>query len=146
MPTELERKGDFSQSFTTQLVRRRAGRSTRFSIYDPLAVDSKGNRKQFSGNVILPESFDPIAKNILAYIPLPNTAGDGTSSDSNNFAHLPPAGHFSGISGRVDQNWNNSQHSFVTVNWSHLTEITGDNFGNIANGTNRIRNTKRIGT
>jgi len=145
VPTELERKGDFSQSFTTQLVSG-VRKIYPIQIYDPMAVDSKGNRKAFSGNVIQPDRIDPIAKNILAYIPLPNTAGDGTSSDSNNF--VSPGVRkdtFPVISARVDQNWNNSQHSFVTVNWSNLTELTGNNFGNIASGTNRIRNTKRIG-
>jgi len=145
VPTALERNGDFSQSFTTQLVGG-VRKIYPIQIYNPLAVDSKGNRKPFSDNVIPSNLLDPIAKNILAYIPLPNTPGDGTSSDSNNF--VSPGSRqdtFPVISVRVDQNWNNSQHSFVTVNWSHLTEFTGDNFGNIASGTNRIRNSKRIG-
>jgi hypothetical protein len=145
VPTALERKGDFSQSFTTQLVN-----GTRVSypinIYNPLDVDSKGNRKQFAGNVILPSQLDTIAQNILAYVPLPNTAGDGTSSDSNNFAAFAPRQDtFPVVSGRLDENWSNSQHSFLTVNWSNLTEMTGNNFGNIASGTHRIRNTKRAG-
>ncbi|HZY63528.1 MAG TPA: TonB-dependent receptor [Edaphobacter sp.] len=145
VPTALERQGDFSQSFTTQLVN---GNRVRYpmNVYNPYQVDSKGNRQQFSGNVIPSTSIDNIAKNILAFIPLPNTPGDGTSSDSNNF--VSPATRqdtFPVLSTRVDENWNNSQHSFVTVNWSHLTEFTSNNFGNIANGTNRIRNAKRVG-
>lgn len=145
VPTALERQGDFSQSFTTQLVN---GKRVRYPIkvYNPYQVDSKGNRTEFDSDVIPSTAIDNIAQNILAFIPLPNTPGDGTSSDSHNF--VSPATRqdtFPVISARVDENWNNSQHSFVTVNWSHLTEFTSDNFGNIASGTNRVRNAKRVG-
>lgn len=145
LPTPLERTGDFSKSFTTQLVN--GVRVTYpIQVYDPLQVDSKGNRKQFTGNVIQGSRIDPIAKNILAYLPLPNTPGDGTSSDSNNFVS-PGLRHdtFPVVSVRVDQNWSNSQHSFVTVNWSNLNEQTNNNFGNIASGNYQGRTAKRIG-
>ena len=145
LPTALERTGDFSQSYTTQLVN---GNRVRYpiNIYNPFQVDSKGNRKTFDGNVIAPSLLDPIAKNILSYIPLPNTPGDGTSSDSNNF--VSPATRtdtYPVVAVRVDQNWNNSQHSFVTVNWDHLSEFSGNNFGTIASGSNLFRTSKRIG-
>lgn len=145
VPTSLERKGDFSQSFTTQLVN--GNRVTYpINVYNPLQVDSKGNRTIFAGGVITPALLDPIAQNILTYIPLPNTAGDGTSTDSNNF--VSPGTRqdtFPVVAVRVDQNWNNSQHSFVTVNWDHLSEFSGNNFGTVASGGNLFRTTKRIG-
>jgi hypothetical protein len=147
VPTQLERAGDFSQSYTTQLVN-----GTRvvypIKLYNPYQIDSKGNRTQFSGSVISPTLLDPIAQAILKYIPLPNSPGDGTSTDSNNYVS-PSIRHdsYPVLVVRVDQNWNNSQHSFVTINWDHLTEITDDNFGftNIASGNNQTRITKRIG-
>ncbi|HVJ09353.1 MAG TPA: carboxypeptidase regulatory-like domain-containing protein [Acidisarcina sp.] len=145
VPTQLERSGDFSQSFTTQLVN-----GTRvvypIKIYNPYQVDSKGNRQIFAGSVIPSTLLDPIAQKILAFLPLPNAKGDGTSTDSNNF--VSPAlrrDTYPVVSVRVDQNWNNSQHSFLTVNWDHLTEITDNWFNTIATGTNRVRVTKRIG-
>ena len=145
LPTALERTGDFSKSFTTQLVN--GVRVTYpIQIYDPRQVDSKGNRKQFTGNVILGGRIDSIAKNILAYLPLPNTPGDGTSSNSNNF--VSPGlrqDTFPVVSVRVDQNWTNTQHSFVTVNWSNLNEQTNNNFGNIASGNYQGRTVKRAG-
>jgi hypothetical protein len=145
VPTALERKGDFSQSFTTQLVN--GNRVTYpINLYNPFQVDPKGNRTIFAGGVIMPTLLDPIAQNILAYIPLPNTAGDGTSTDSNNF--VSPGTRqdtYPVVAVRVDQNWNNSQHSFVTVNWDHLSEFSGNNFGTIASGSNLFRSTKRIG-
>lgn len=145
VPTALERKGDYSQSFTTQLVN---GTRVPYKvhIYNPYQVDSKGNRQEFSGDVIPTAMLDQIAQKILAYVPLPNGPGDGTSSDSNNFsAFAPRQDTFPVISARADENWSNTQHSFLTINWSNLTEFTGDNFGNIASGTHRIRNTKRAG-
>lgn len=145
LPTALERTGDFSESYTTQLVN--GNRVTYpIQIYNPLQVDSKGNRTAFDGNVVTPTLLDPIAKNILSYIPLPNTPGDGTSTDSNNF--VSPATRkdtYPVVAVRVDQNWNNSQHSFVTVNWDHLSEFSGNNFGTIASGSNLFRTSKRVG-
>ena len=145
LPTPLERTGDFSQSFTTQLVK-----GTRvvypINIYNPFQIDSKGNRTQIPGNVLVPSTIDPVAKAILKYIPLPNTPGDGTSSDSNDFVSSATRHDtYPVVSARVDQNWNNSQHSFVTVNWDHLTEFYGNNFNNIATGTDQVRITKRLG-
>lgn len=145
VPTALERSGDFSQSFTTQLVN---GTRVRFpiQIFDPSNIDSKGNRTAFSGAVIPTARLDTVAKNILKYIPLPNSPGDGTSSDSNNYVS-PAVRHdvYPVVSVRVDQNWRNSQHSFATVNWDHLTESTNDDFNSLATGNNQTRITKRVG-
>lgn len=145
VPTALERKGDFSQSFTTQLVN---GQRVTYptQIYDPQKVDSKGNRTAFNGNVIPSGRLSPIAQNILNYVPLPNTAGDGTSNESNNF--VSPANRkdtFPVFSVRLDENWNNAHRSFVTVNWSRLTEYTNNNFNNIATGNFQGRTAERIG-
>ena len=142
LPTQLERTGDFSQSYTTQ-----SGKRYDLQIYNPFEVDSKGNRTQFPGNVITPtEPLSPIAQAIIKYVPLPNTPGDGTSSDSNNY--VSPATRqdtYPVLVVRVDQNWNNSQHSFVTINWDHLSEITDTYFKDIATGNNQVRITKRVG-
>lgn len=145
LPTALERTGDFSQSYTTQVVN---GKRVTYPIhvYNPFQVDSNGNRQEFSGDVITADRLDPVAKGILAYIPLPNMPGDGTSTDSNNY--VSPATRqdtYPVIAVRVDQNWNNSQHSFVTVNWDHLSEFSGNNFGTVASGSNLFRTSKRIG-
>ena len=59
MPTELERRGDFSQSFDT------GGRQ--IPVYDPA-----NNRSQFPGNVIPQNRIDATGRSILAFLPLPN--------------------------------------------------------------------------
>lgn len=145
VPTALERQGDFSKSFTTQLVN---GNRVVYPIliYNPFQVDSKGNRKIFNDAAIPSSLMDPIAKNILAYIPLPNAAGDGTSNTSNNFvSSAVRSDTFPVISARVDQNWNNAQHSFVTGSWNHLTEVSGNDFNNIASGNRLERVAWRFG-
>ena len=91
VPTALERQGDFTQSFTTQLVN---GQRVKYPIqvYDPLTVDAAGNRTLFPGMVIPASRISPIAQKILTFTQLPNAAGDGTGNASNNYvaARHPP--------------------------------------------------------
>jgi hypothetical protein len=71
VPTELERRGDFSQSVLNGRVR---------TIYDPYSstLDSTGRvvRNPFAGNVIPGNRLDPVAQGMLADIPLPNLPGN----------------------------------------------------------------------
>ena len=72
VPTELERRGDFSQSALNGRVR---------TLYDPFSsrIDpSTGRvvRTPFQGNVIPAGRFDPSAVRMLADIPLPNLPGN----------------------------------------------------------------------
>ncbi|HXS98465.1 MAG TPA: carboxypeptidase-like regulatory domain-containing protein [Candidatus Limnocylindrales bacterium] len=148
VPSALERTGDFSQSFTTQNL---GGVLQRFpiQIYDPYSTDPKtGNRTPYQNNMIPANQLSPIAQAILKYVPLPNTPNDPTGNDSNNF--VPPAvrtDKFPALSIRGDQNWTQSQRSFVTVRWHHLTELTGDDFGpsDIASGAYQVRISKQAG-
>ena len=71
VPTELERRGDFSQSTLSGRVR---------TIYNPFAstIDpSTGRdvRPAFAGNVIPSSMFDPVAVKMLTALPLPNLPG-----------------------------------------------------------------------
>ena len=59
-PTDLERHGDFSQSFNVN--------GSLISVKDPLAA----NKAQFPGNVIPANRFDTIGSAILDFFPLPN--------------------------------------------------------------------------
>ena len=145
VPTELERQGDFSQSFTTNLIN---GQLVKFPIqvFDPLTVNAAGVRQPFAGAVIPAGRLSPIAQAILKYVPLPNKASDPTGNAVNNFVSsatrrdtLPV------ISVRVDQAWNNSHHSFVSVRWNHLTEFLDDYFNSPATGNYQTRIAKGIG-
>jgi hypothetical protein len=72
VPTALQRRGDFSQTFSKpgQLIK----------IYDPQTSASAGSglytRKAFAGNVIPASRLDPTALKILSYFPLPNLPGN----------------------------------------------------------------------
>lgn len=96
-PTELERAGDFSQSGMT--------------IYDPLNTIG-GVPQPFPGNVIPQDRLDPVALNLLQYMPTPNSEPDAAG---NNFF---PSGnsrfdtYTSGI-GRVDHNFNANHRIFA---------------------------------
>lgn len=135
VPTALERTGDFSQSFTTQLVN---GQLQRFPIqvYDPSTINSAGNRTLFPGSVIPQSRLSPIAQKILSYVPLPNTAGDPTGNAVNNFvSSATRQDAFPVLSIRGDQNWNNNHRSFVVLRWAHLNENLDDYFHNAATGS-----------
>ena len=71
VPTELERRGDFSQSQLNGRVR---------TIYNPNTStrDAAGLvvRQPFAGNVIPSSMFDPVALRMLENIPLPNLPGN----------------------------------------------------------------------
>lgn len=148
VPDQAERNGDFSQSFTTQTI---GGVLQRYpiQIYDPLSTNpTTGNRTPFPNNQIPSNRLSPIAQKILSYIPLPNTPNAPTGNDDNNY--VPPAvrtDKFPALSIRGDQNWSNTQHSFVTFRWHDLTELTGANFGvgNPASGTYQDRISKNAG-
>ena len=90
VPTELERQGDFSQSFTTQLI---GGHRVRvpITIYDPLTVDTRptiirggkevtnpnfGRRQPFPDDKIPAERINPIARKILEFVSLSVETGE----------------------------------------------------------------------
>jgi hypothetical protein len=145
LPTELERKGDFSQSFTTQVI---GGQRIVFPIqvYNPYNVDAKGNRTLFP-NMKIPENLlSNVAQNILKYIPLPNTPNDGTSSDANNFVpHSSRQNKMADIMARADHTWNNSHKTFGTLRWYHEDELSDDYFGDAFTGAFQHRMTSGLG-
>ncbi|MBI3282420.1 MAG: carboxypeptidase regulatory-like domain-containing protein, partial [Acidobacteria bacterium] len=81
LPAELERAGNFTQSFDQQ---RRMIR-----IYDPLTTRLDPNRPgqyirdPFPGNVIPSSRIDPVAQKISTYYPTPNTPGDPVTHVNN---------------------------------------------------------------
>ncbi len=139
VPADLERKGDFSQSFTTQLV---SGQLVKYpiKIYDPMTVDSKGFRQQFTNNIIPTDRLNPIALKILGFVPLPNTLSEPTGNATNNF--VPDStrdNKMAVLAIRVDHTWNNSHKSFGSYRWYHEDELSGDNFHNASTGAYQTR-------
>ncbi len=73
VPTELERRGDFSQTFNAD--------GTRPIIYMP-GTQFSGNPVQFPNNVIPASMIDPRGRAILNTYPLPNNPSD---PNNNNY-------------------------------------------------------------
>jgi Carboxypeptidase regulatory-like domain/TonB dependent receptor-like, beta-barrel len=83
VPTELQRQGDFSQTFNAD--------GSLAVIYDPLttradpANPGRFLRDPFPGNRIPSNRFDPVGVNALKLFPLPNVAGTGAAQINNYF-------------------------------------------------------------
>ncbi len=112
VPTELERKGDFTQSFVDQ------GRPAQ--IYDPTtgAVQADGSiiRQPFAGNVIPDSRIDPIAKIYNGYYPLPNQAPMPGSSHNLNYLGKSTSQYRNNRwTGRLDHSWSPNQLSYFTI-------------------------------
>jgi Carboxypeptidase regulatory-like domain len=131
LPTMLERQGDFSQSFTTQAIN---GVRTRIPIriYDPATIDPvTGNRAQFPNNVIPPSyPISPVAQAILALMPPPDNAGDGSCSSCNNYLRRTVQDvKFKTYAPRIDQAWNNNHHSYLSLRYNNFDELSFNPFG-----------------
>lgn len=83
VPTEAERRGDFSQ--------RRTAQGQLIQVYDPFsttAVPGEANRytrTPFPGNVIPANRIDPVARNLISYYPLPNATPSDPFTNANNY-------------------------------------------------------------
>ena len=88
VPTDLQRQGDFSQTFNAsgQLIR----------IYDPLTTTCNAQgvctRQQFEGNRVPQARMNPVSLALLALMPKQNAPG--TITGSNNFIASPNLGHY----------------------------------------------------
>lgn len=104
VPTELERRGDFSQSVLNGRVR---------SIYDPFAStrDAAGRvvRPTFANNVIPQARLDPLAVKMLQQIPLPNSPGNVDNWQGNVFDKVD----YWNLSQRFDVNISDSVKVFA---------------------------------
>ncbi|HXN23717.1 MAG TPA: TonB-dependent receptor [Candidatus Dormibacteraeota bacterium] len=133
VPTEKERNGDFSESFTTK-----PGDPKHYPIiiYDPRTVDrTTGRRTPFANNVIPLDRISPIAKKIIAFVPLPNTASASSGNAVNNFVPNSTRNNkMASVLTRVDHSWNDRHKSFVSVRWDHEDELLGDDFHNVSTG------------
>jgi hypothetical protein len=113
VPTNLERQGDFLQTFSTP--------GHLATIYDPAtsapdpAHPGAYIRRAFQNNRIPTGRIDPTALNILKFFPLPNLPGTNgllnhevTGTDINNINRVFIRG---------DQNIGEKQHIFIRYGW-----------------------------
>jgi hypothetical protein len=123
VPTALERKGDFSQTFT-----RAGGQQV---IYDPLTTAADGSRTAFAGNVIPANRLNSAGVALASYYPLPNTATPYYAAPNFNVTVSNP--------NRGDQFTSKVNHQlfpWVQVSASYIHQKTFETssqwFGNIA--------------
>lgn len=162
LPTAAERTGDFSKSYynTYSTASSCAGLQSNqtctptgtgsytiktqnnFVIYDPSTTNANGNRTAFASNQIPTSRIDPIAKAILALLPLPDNGGDATGPDSNNYLkNVVQDDVFTSFLVRIDQAWNNNNHSYLSLRRNDWGELNNDPFGrgNILSGLTQGR-------
>lgn len=127
LPTLLERKGDFSQSFVVN-----NGVKYPVKIYDPASINATtGNRTLIGGAGTQIPTVNPIAAAIFALLPAPDRDPDTTiSSNANNYIKQEVQDDkFASNSLRLDQSWGNAQHSYVNLRTNNWNEISFDPFG-----------------
>jgi len=127
VPTIPERQGDFSDLLKL---------GPQYQIYDPLTGVQNGARVQrtgFPGNIIPKERLNPVAQNLLQYIPLPNQIG--TRDFQQNF-YTPATRRdtFNAQLGRIDFNLSNSNKFFFSMRHNDRIEDRGNLYSNIASG------------
>ena len=113
VPTALQRKGDFSQTFNA------AGALIR--VYDPFStrvVNGVSVRDPFAGNVVPSSRLDPVALAMVDYWPQPNKPPvnlAGAQNFSGNVAQFSP---WDDILGRID-------HAFSSANRFYFRYVFG---------------------
>jgi len=132
VPTAEMREGDFSellrigsnyQIYNPYTRRRAEGSSTRYQ-QDP-----------FPDNVIPSSLFDPVARKVLEYFPLPLTAGT-TADHRNNYPqpNLTEAADYFTHTVRVDHNLSSQNRLFVRANGYNRNTWRNDYFKTRASG------------
>ena len=120
VPTELERSGDFSDTWYNK-----GGQKAQVLIYDPWSitlnpVTGRYSRQSFLAttgkNAVPAARLNPVAKALWKYIPLPNATGDPITR-ANNYAPSggDARGDLSEYSNRVD--WNITEQNRLTVRY-----------------------------
>lgn len=130
VPTAAQRSGDFSQTLNSKGAIQ--------TLYNPLTtVCASGSctRQVFTGNIIPSGDINPIAKSVLALIPLPNTQGNPVTgignlvSTGNSRKFLD---NFPEFSGRIDYNVSEKTHAFFRYSWNSLAETRSYHYSTIS--------------
>lgn len=137
VPTEAERNGDFSALLNV---------SSAYTIYDPSTgslTNGRVTRSAFPNNVIPSNRLNPVAKNILAQVPLPNQPGQvgvaGYNGTNNYFNNAVRSDNFTSYQGRLDWNVSDKHKLFWNFRQNDRVENRGNIFANVVNGNNLAR-------
>ncbi|MEJ7609387.1 MAG: TonB-dependent receptor, partial [Bryobacteraceae bacterium] len=132
VPTELERNGDFSRSFS-----RVAGQCTAVTIHDPVTTRSNPNgtgfiRDAFPNNRIPANRLDPVGVVISRFYPLPNTAGDACTGANNFFSNKSTRIDTNQTDAKLDWAPSDSDRFFFGVAWRKREDLAPNHYGNAA--------------
>jgi hypothetical protein len=133
VPTELERRGDFSRSFDPagSLLRIFDPRTTRLDPDRP-AGTTRYIRDAFPGNAIPSNLLSEIGTKILPYYPLPNQPGRGLSNTDNYFVASANSLDADRVDLRVDHQVSQKHTVFFRYNWFRNINAQPLVFGNFA--------------
>ncbi|MCZ2078006.1 MAG: TonB-dependent receptor [Bryobacteraceae bacterium] len=132
VPTDAQRKGDFSQTFDTNGALK--------VIYNPYTTRLDPSAPQgtiryirdtFPGNLIPQNLLNPVAKNLLPYYPLPNTTGVGKSDTNNYIRSAFQSLENDRIDGRIDHQFSQRHSMFARGNWFEQANIQPQVYGNL---------------
>lgn len=142
VPTVAERAGDFSADHNT------AGALVK--IYNPFSTARSTTtpgqyvRTQFTGNVIPGNLLDPVAKQIVKYIPLPNVSIPGSTVNFATDAKRSIAQNAGSV--RIDQNVTKNYRVFGRYSYFLNNQTQPNDYGNVATpgagavGTTQLNN------
>jgi hypothetical protein len=125
MPTALQRVGDFSQTFN------QAGQQ--ITVYDPnstVLTNGQYTRTPLPGNRMATSQINPVALNMVPYLPLPNTTGNALTGANNFTSTMSAPLNQDSYSLRVDQKITDSQKLFVRWSKNNGTVDRPDVYGN----------------
>jgi len=128
VPTELERRGDFSQTF----VRTSAGAFVPVQLYDPATTRANPSGSGFVrdafGTAVLPsQRLDPVALRAIQSYPLPNRTPDDPTGLNNFVSDAGTISDSNQYTARVDHQFTNASRLFV-----RYTHTDHANTGNAA--------------
>ncbi len=129
VPTEAERRGDFSQLLSV---------GSQYQLYDPATITAAANgrfsRQPIPGNIIPPNRISPLAQNVQKYWPAANLPG--TRDGSSNYTILvPDIDDFWSHVFRVDHNVSERNRFFIRGDANRRRSLTENRYGNDAYGT-----------
>jgi hypothetical protein len=132
VPTEAQRAGNLSNLLAVGAT---------YQIYDPATARTEGariRRDPFPNNVIPGNRINTISRNILGYIPGPNTVGraDGVQ---NFFSNANRSDVFFSHMGRMDFNASDNHKMFYSIRNNDRVENRGNVYNNIITGNNLSR-------
>jgi hypothetical protein len=103
------------------------------TIYDPLSVDSQGNRMPFPGGIIPLSRIDPVALKLLSFMPAPTLPGITNNYVANE--HAPSSGNQGNF--RVDDSLGNHDSLTGTYHVAFGSSNQDSVFGPVT-GTNAL--------